>query len=166
MGLGDNDTMEQTYISIMRQSLKRKLDVLNEIVKLDDLQRDQLTDETCPFDKFDQTVEDKSRLIEQMEQLDSGFEKLYAKVAEELDQNREAYADEIRQMQELIRTITDRSVMIQAQEARNKDLMMQKFGAVKKHARDVRANSRAITGYYKTMDRTKYMDPQFMESKQ
>lgn len=158
--------MEETYISIMQQSLKKKLAVLDEIVRLDDLQKEQLTDEACTVDKFDKTVEDKSRLIDQLEQLDSGFEKLYAQVAEELDNNREAYADEIRQMQELIRSITDKSVMIQAQEARNKDLMMQKFGAVKKHAREVRVNSKAITGYYKTMDRTKYMDPQFMEKKQ
>lgn len=158
--------MEETYIAIMQQSLKKKLAVLEEIVRLDDLQKDQLTDESCNVDQFDKTVEDKSRLIEQMEQLDSGFEKLYAQVAEELEGNREAHAEEIRQMQALIRSITDKSVMIQAQEARNKELMMQKFGAVRKHARNVRANSRAITGYYKTMDRTKYMDPQFMEKKQ
>lgn len=158
--------MEETYIAIMQQSLAKKLAVLNEIVRLDDLQREQLTDEACTAEAFDQTVEDKSRLIEQLEQLDSGFEKLYAQVAEELDGNRAEHADEIRRMQELIRSITDKSVMIQAQEARNKELMMQKFGAVKKRARDVRANSRAITGYYKTMDRTRYMDPQFMETKQ
>lgn len=158
--------MEETYISIMQQSLQKKLAVLEEIVKQNDLQRDQLTDDECPVDRFDKTVEEKSRLIEQLEQLDSGFEKLYAQVAEELDRNREAHAEEIRQMQGLIRSITDKSVMIQAQEARNKNLMTQKFGAIKKHARDVRANSKAITGYYKTLDRTKYMDPQFMETKQ
>lgn len=158
--------MEETYLSIMQQSLKKKLAVLEEIVRLDDLQKEQLTDEECTVDRFDQTVEDKSRMIEQLEQLDSGFEKLYAQVEQELKDNREAHADEIRKMQELIRSITDKSVMIQAQEARNKNLMMQKFGAVRRQAKDVRANSRAITGYYKTMDRTKYMDPQFMEKKQ
>lgn len=158
--------MEETYISIMQQSLKKKLAVLDEIVRLDDLQKDQLTNDDCPVEQFDETVEDKSRLIEQLELLDSGFEKLYAQVAKELEKNREAYADEIRQMQDMIRSITDKSVMIQAQEARNKSLMMQKFGAVKRLAKDVRANSRAISGYYKTMDRTRYMDPQFMEKKQ
>ena len=118
------------------------------------------------MEDFDQTVEDKGKLIEQLGQLDSGFEKLYAQVSEELQDNKEQYADEIRQMQSLIRSITDKSVKIQAQEARTKDLMMQKFGVIKKHAKNVRMNSKAITGYYKTMDRTKYMDPQFMEKKQ
>lgn len=158
--------MEETYISIMLQSLKKKAAVLDEIIRLDDLQKDRLTDSECPVEDFDQTVEDKGKLIEQLGQLDSGFEKLYAQVSEELQDNKEQYADEIRQMQSLIRSITDKSVKIQAQEARNKDLMMQKFGVIKRHAKNVRMNSKAITGYYKTMDRTKYMDPQFMEKKQ
>ena len=157
--------MEETYISIMLQSLKKKAAVLDEIIRLDDLQKDRLTDSECPVEDFDQTVEDKGKLIEQLGQLDSGFEKLYAQVSEELQDNKEQYADEIRQMQSLIRSSTDKSVKIQAQEARNKDLMMQKFGVIKKHAKNVRMNRKAITGYYKTMDRTKYMDPQFMDKK-
>ena len=158
--------MEETYISIMLQSLKKKAAVLDEIIRLDDLQKDRLTDSECPVEDFDQTVEDKRKLIEQLGQLDSGFEKLYAQVSEELQDNKEQYADEIRQMQSLIRSITDKSVKIQAQEARNKDLMMQKFGVIKKHAKNVRMNSKASTGYYKTMERTKDMYPQFMEKKQ
>ncbi len=75
---------------------------------------------------FDETVEAKSACIDQLNQLDSGFEKLYAQVAEELDQNREDYAKEIRDMQQCIRRVTDKSVKIQAQEARNKELMREK----------------------------------------
>lgn len=157
--------MPETYIAIMLQSLKKKDAVLAELARLNDLQKETLTNENCPVEDFDDTVEQKSRLIEQLEQLDSGFEKLYAQVAEELENNREAHAEEIRSMQKLIRAITDKSVMIQAQEARNKDLMMQKFSVIKKQAKNVRMNSQAITGYYKTMDRTRYMDPQFLEVK-
>jgi hypothetical protein len=47
--------------------------------------------------------------------------------------------------------VTDKSVKIQAQEARNKELMREKFSKVKKQAQSVRANSRAITGYYNSM---------------
>jgi hypothetical protein len=47
--------------------------------------------------------------------------------------------------------VTDKSIRIQAQEARNKDLMREKFSKVKTQAKNVRANSRAITGYYNSM---------------
>lgn len=149
----------------MLQSLTKKEAILTELARLNDLQKEQLTDEDCPVDRFDETVEAKSKLIDQLEELDDGFEKLYAQVADELDANREAHAEEIRTMQALIRKITDDSVLIQAQEARNKSLMTQRFSAVRKHAKSVRANSKAITGYYKNMDRTRFMDPQFLETK-
>ena len=125
----------------------------------------QKTDQTTPVDDFDKTVEDKSACIEQLDQLDSGFEKLYAQVQEELQVNKEQYADTIRELQKRIRSVTDKSIMIQAQEARNKDLMMQKFTTVRKHAKDVRANSKAITGYYKTMTHSGYMDSRYMDGK-
>jgi flagellar biosynthesis/type III secretory pathway chaperone len=157
--------MSETYLAIMLQSLKKKEQVLDEIIRLNDLQKKQLTDQATPVDDFDKTVEDKSACIDQLDQLDSGFEKLYAQVQEELQANKEQYADTIRELQKRIRSVTDKSIMIQAQEARNKDLMMQKFTTVRKHAKDVRANSKAITGYYKTMTHSGYMDSRYMDGK-
>lgn len=140
-----------TYIEIMLQSLRKKEQVLDEIVRLDDIQKETLTDPERTFEEFDDTVEKKSACIEQLNQLDSGFEKLYDQVRQELDENRGAHAEEIRQMQQCIRSVTDKSVKIQAQEARNKQLMKEKFSTVQKQATDVRKNSRAITGYYNSM---------------
>ena len=157
--------MSETYLAIMLQSLKKKEQVLDEIIRLNDLQKKQLTDQATPVDDFDKTVEDKSACIDQLDQLDSGFEKLYAQVQEELQANKEQYADTIKALQQCIRSVTDKSIMIQAQEARNKDLMMQKFTTVRKHAKDVRANSKAITGYYKTMTHSGYMDSRYMDGK-
>ena len=157
--------MPETYIDIMMQSLRKKEQVLDAIIRLDDVQKEQLENPESPVEAFDQTVEDKAALIEQMEQLDSGFDKLYAHVREELSANRERYAQQIRSMQELIRSITDKSVRIQAQEARNKELMIQKFSRVKRQAREIRANSRATTQYYKNMMQLNVVEPQFMDNK-
>ena len=157
--------MSETYLAIMLQSLKKKEQVLDEIIRLNDLQKKELTDQATPVDDFDKTVEDKSACIDQLDQLDSGFEKLYAQVQEDLQANKEQYADTIKALQKCIRSVTDKSIMIQAQEARNKDLMMQKFTTVRKHAKDVRANSKAITGYYKTMTHSGYMDSRYMDGK-
>lgn len=157
--------MPETYLSIMLQSLGKKEEVLDEIIRLDDLQKETLTDPSRRAEEFDKTVEDKSACIEQLEQLDSGFEKLYAQVEKELAENSGAHAEEIRQIQEKIRNITDKSVRIQAQEARNKDLMMRKFDAVKKQAKDVRLNSKAITGYYQTMKGPVSLEPHYLDGK-
>ena len=65
--------MSETYLAIMLQSLKKKEQVLDEIIRLNDLQKKQLTDQATPVDDFDKTVEDKSACIDQLDQLDSGF---------------------------------------------------------------------------------------------
>jgi flagellar biosynthesis/type III secretory pathway chaperone len=143
--------MPETFIDIMLQSLKKKERVLDEIIRLNDLQKECLSNLEKTVDEFDKTVEGKSACIKQLEQLDSGFEKLYAQVSDELAQNREAHTEQIRQLQGRIRSVTEKSVKIQAQEARNKDMMREKFHRVKEQTVSVRANSRAIQGYYNSM---------------
>jgi flagellar biosynthesis/type III secretory pathway chaperone len=143
--------MPETYIDIMLQSLKKKEKVLDEIIRLNDKQKDCLTEMGKKVEEFDETVEAKSACIKQLEQLDSGFEKLFAQVENELNVNREAYAAQIEEMQNRIRRVTEKSVKIQAQEARNKDMMKDKFQRVRDQAVAVRSNSRAIQGYYNSM---------------
>lgn len=157
--------MQETYIQIMLQSLEKKSRVLDQIIQLNEQQKTVLESADSPVEDFDETVEKKSALIEQMEQLDSGFEKLYDRVREELQTNKDVYKDQIRKMQEYIRAVTDKSVQIQTQEARNKELMTSRFARVKKQARQVRANSKATSSYYQSMSRTSVIDPQFMDDK-
>ena len=123
---------DNQYITIMLQSLHKKEKVLNSIIQINKRQKEELENPSLDPDDFDKTVEEKSELIEQLELLDSGFEKLYEKVREELQANKELYKDEILQMQGSIRALTEKSMEIQAQEARNKQLMEQKFTSVKK----------------------------------
>ena len=157
--------MEQTYIDIMIQSLNKKLKVLDDIMELNALQKHQLEDENVPIEEFDDTVEKKAKCIQQLDLLDTGFDKLYSRVAAELKEHKADYADKIKTMQSCIRQITDKSMEIQAQEARNKDLMTRKFAFVRESARNVRKSSRVATNYYKNMMQLNYVDPQFMDNK-
>lgn len=157
--------MQETYVEIMIQSLNKKLQVLDKIIEANLIQKEILEDDKAAVDEFDKTVEEKAKLIEQMQQLDSGFEKLFARVQEELTSNKDAHAEEIFAMQNAIRKITDKSMEIQAQEARNKDLMVRKFAFVKDTAKNIRTNSKAASQYYKNMMKINYIDPQFMDNK-
>ena len=156
---------EQTYIEIMQQSLKKKIEILDKIISLDEQQKEQLENPTSTVDEFDKTVEAKAKLIEQLDQLDSGFEKLYARVKEELAVHKEDHAASIRNMQDCIRQITDKSMEIQAQEARNKELMTKKFSSMRQKAKNVRKNSKIANQYYRNMMQLNYVDPQFMDNK-
>ena len=157
--------MTNTYVDIMIQSLNKKIRVLEEIEKLNLIQKALLEDEKSDADEFDKTVEQKAALIEQMSQLDSGFDKLFDRVKEEVTSKRSIYSESIKLMQNCIRRITDLSMELQKQEARNKELMMRKFTFIREKAKVVRTNKKAVNQYYKNMMNLHYVDPQFMDNK-
>lgn len=79
--------------------------------------------------------------------------------------NKELYKDEILQMQGSIRALTEKSMEIQAQEARNKQLMEQKFTSVKKQVREIRSSQKVVNQYYKNMMKKGYVEPHFLDNK-
>ncbi|MBR3769400.1 MAG: flagellar protein FliT [Lachnospiraceae bacterium] len=157
--------MPENYLMIMIQSLKKKIEVLDCIIDADERQKIDLEDPSLDPDDFDKIVEEKARYIEHLDLLDQGFDKLFERVKEQVNNNRELYKNEIKEMQALITTVTEKSNEIQVQEARNKELMTQKFTKVHKQARDVRASQQAVNQYYQNMKKINYIDPQFMDNK-
>jgi len=158
--------MPDTYIDIMIQSLKKKEQVLNQIVLVNKRQKEILESIDSTPDEFDATFEEKDALIEQMDQLDSGFEKLFERVKELIESDKESYAEQIKEMQKRIRTVTELSVEIQAQEARNKDLMTKKFASIRQQAKSLRTGSQVVNAYQQSMGGTAGgVNPQFMDNK-
>ena len=157
--------MPENYLMIMIQSLKKKIEVLDCIIDADERQKIGLEDPSLDPDDFDKIVEEKAKYIEHLDLLDQGFDKLFERVKDQLNDNREIYKNEIKEMQVLITRITEKSSEIQVQEMRNKELMSQKFAKVHKQARDVRANQQAVNHYYQNMKRLNVIDPQFMDNK-
>lgn len=103
--------------------------------------------------------------IGELTKLDEGFELLYDNVKQELVGNRQKYADQIRNLQELITKITESSVSIQAQEARNKALVENCFKRERQNLGQSRKNSQAVYGYYQNMNNLKGAQSQFMDQK-
>ena len=157
--------MTENYLLIMIQSLKKKIQVLDSIIDANERQKIGLENPNLDPDDFDKTVEEKSKYIEHLELLDQGFDKLFERVKEALNNNKEAYKNEIREMQTLITTITEKSNKIQVQEARNKELMTKKFSKIRNQAKTVRASQQAVNQYYKNMKKLNYIEPQFMDNK-
>lgn len=153
------------YIPIMLQSLKKKSQVLDVIMSLNKRQREELEDPALDPDEFDKTIEEKAAQIEALEILDAGFQEVYEKVRDELKDNKEAYREEIAEMQDYIRRLTEKSAAIQAEEARNKSLMEQKFVSVRKQVKEVRKSQKVVNQYYKNMMKTNFVEPQFTDNK-
>lgn len=141
------------YLNILEESLRKKLVLLDEIQVHNLKQCEIFSAETVELAVFDEVIEEKGRLIEEITKLDEGFETLYANLSGQLQKERARYAAQIKVLQDLIRQVTEKSVTIQAQEARNKALIEAHFAREKKHIRDSRINSRVAYGYYKNLDK-------------
>lgn len=153
------------YILMMIQSLKKKNRILDAIIQINQHQREELEDPTLDPDDFDRTFGKKAEQLEALETLDVGFQELFERVKEELNQNRETYREEIKQMQDLICKLTEKSADIQTQEVRNKTLMEQKFDAVRSQVKEVRKSQKVVNQYYKNMMKANYIEPQFTDKK-
>jgi flagellar biosynthesis/type III secretory pathway chaperone len=153
------------YLPIMIQSLKKKEQTLDAILEINRRQREELENPALDPDDFDKTFKEKSALIDSLETLDNGFQELFERVREELNANRDAYREEIAEMQTYIRRLTEKSADIQMQESRNKVLMEQKFSAVRKQVKEVRKSQKVVNQYYKNMMKTNFIEPQFTDKK-
>ena len=119
------------------------------------------------FDEFDRIMDEKADLIEQLDKLDRGFEALYERVKEliQSEEGKVKYRNEIKEMQESIRKITEKSTSIQVQEKRNKQTIEAVFRNEKEKLKSGKVSSRAAVNYYKTMNQTNYVSPQFLDKK-
>ena len=153
------------YIGILEQSLDKKIRVLEQIIEQDNIQEQQLNDPNLDPEAFDRTVEEKSRLIDELNLLDDGFEQVYDRVRDEVQEHKAEYKEEIRRMQQKIRQITDKSMQIQTQEARNKMLMETKFNSIHKQVKEIRQSQKMVNQYYRNMVKANYIDPQFVDNK-
>lgn len=143
--------MTENYLNILEESLEKKLQVMAEIQKYSLLQQEIFQSQDADIEKFDEYVDKKDTLLGELTALDDGFEVLYRNVSGELQDNREKYAEQIRRLQKLVSRVTEESVMIQAQEARNKKLVEDYFRRERAGIAKSRRSSKAAYDYYKGM---------------
>ena len=157
--------MKESYLDILEQSLVEKLKVLDKIQDYNVRQEALFRAERPEFSLFDSYVEEKGELISRLTKLDEGFETLYASLADELKDNRQKYAEQIKRLQGLIAQVVEKGVEVEAQEHRNKKLVEDFFAKERSGIRSGRVHSKAAYDYYKTMNNTNVVPPQFMDSK-
>ena len=158
--------MTGNYLTLLEESLQEKLQVMADIQQYNLKQQEIFQSDNVDIDHFDEYVEEKGKLIDRLTALDNGFESLYVKVSKELENGgREKYKDQIKRLQQLVTEVTETSVTIQAQEARNKKLIEDFFRKEREGIRKGRQSSKAAYDYYKNMNRSNVVPPQFMDSK-
>lgn len=158
--------MTENYLDVLAESLEKKIGILEKLQEYSLLQQETLSPENFQPDKFDEYVDKKSVLIDELTALDNGFETLYHNVEQELQNNRDKYTLQIKQLQNLVTRVTEMSVTIQAQEARNKKKVEEFFTRERSNLARNRKSAKAAYDYYKRVSASGYTEPQRYDSKQ
>jgi archaellum component FlaC len=89
--------MVASSLDLLEESLVKKIAVLDKIEEQTQRQKEVLQDpEKVDEAAFDETVNAKSELIDQILLLDEGFQSLFDKVKAEVEGNKDRYADQIK----------------------------------------------------------------------
>ena len=155
----------ENQLTILSESLDKKLEVLQKIQDYNKRQEEIFSAEKVDMSLFDDAVEEKQRLIDEVVRLDEGFEILYEKLAKELEGNRERYAAQIKELQAKVAKVTELGVSVQAQEARNKKLIENYFAKERANIGQRRKNAKSAFDYYKSMSGAGYVPPQMYDNK-
>ena len=157
--------MEKNYIAMLEESLEKKITILNELQVLCREQADILSDEKSEAEAFEKNIEAKEELINKLDVYDKAFDSLFSKVEKELTENKDAYADEIHHMQDMIREITDKNLNLQFLEKQNYELAKGKFSTIRSKIKKVRRGGKAVTTYYNNMNHLGTDTSQFWDKK-
>ncbi len=159
------DGQSENYILILKDSLKKKQMILEKLLKLNERQKNAVSGINFDSEEFEAVVEEKDKYIEQIDELDRGFQNIYEHVKLELSDNREKYKKEIEELKQLISDVTEKSMEVQISEKRNEKLVYTKIADERKKIHQSRTASRVASDYYKSMSKVNVIDPQFLDKK-
>lgn len=111
--------MTTNYLQMMIDSLNKKKDILTRIVALNDEQDAILSTTILDDAAFDSNMKAKGDCIDGLDRLDEGFQALFNRVRDEINNNKAMYTEEIAVMKKLITEVTELGAKIEVQEARN-----------------------------------------------
>lgn len=154
----------QNYLLVLEQSLSKKINILSELERLTQVQKEIVLREQFDEEAFNDNVEMKAAQINELERLDKGFQILYDNVKAQIEDNRQAYSSEIQRLQVMIKSIMDKSAALMVLENQNKEMVTKRFATLKKEARQVKKNRNLAANYYKSMNNIS-SEPYFLDKK-
>ena len=157
--------MDQSSAQILLQSLEKKNQLLDRMIRQNGVQEEILKQVEFDMGAFDEAIDLQGSYVEQLEMLDRGFETVYDRVREELIENKESYREEITRMKEQIQQITDKIVTLNAGNMRNKMLAENQFKRKRQAIGAGASKNKVAKNYYNSMNNLNYVSPQFYDNK-
>lgn len=157
----NNSYENSVYMGMMQNSLQRKKTILETILENTKEQENLLKKEPFEEQHFMAILDEKGNAIDELNQMDEGFDALFRKVEKDILTQPELFKEQIQSMQVLIREISGLAAQIQALEHQNSDRMEIYLSCQKKKIRDYHVSHRTATNYYRNMSNVHRQDQSY-----
>ena len=151
------------YLIVLRDSLLKKENILSLLIEKSEKQAEIVKAEQVDWEEFTKIVDEKGELIDEIMQLDDGFESLFARIKENLEENKDKYKDIIQEIKSLVKAVTEKSSKLQAIEYRNKTVIENAFATTRREIKQSKIGQKAAADYYNKMNKINTIDPQLMD---
>lgn len=154
-----------TYLAIMIDSIRKKEDILEQLLSCTKEQNKILSANTVDIDAFNKMVEEKEILLRKIQKLDDGFEQLYLKVQEELKLHKALYQEEIKTLQLLITAISEKGIQIETLEQANRMKFELYLSQKRNEIKQFKVGNKTVSNYYKNMSGKAMETSYFLDKK-
>lgn len=156
---------DREYIQLLVDIMSKKLRILKDIYSKTVSQSELARADEFDRDAFEDTINCKDLLIEELNQSDAGFESIYEKVRSTLIKDKAKYVKEISNLKSIIKECTDLGVEIETLESRNKDKFALEFSKGHKEIKRMKQSQSVAANYYRSMSGTQIVDSAFLDQK-
>lgn len=139
-------------LEVMIISLDKKREALLEIFLYTKEQERLLKMEEFDMDGFNNIIKNKQVYIDQINEMDDGFEATFERIKPNIVHSPSLYQDDVNKMKELIKEIGELSISIQVQEERNQQKFNKIGERMRQEVKNYRKSKKTVTNYYNTVN--------------
>ena len=154
-----------TQLDMLEKCLVCKQELLKKIYQVTLEQEAILDTEPVSEEAFENTLSEKEELLKLLEQYDQGFENTFGRIREAVLADQNEYRARIETMQQLIKTLTDQGVRIQALEQKNKRKLDIYLDTQRQQIKAFNVSNRTVSNYYKSISGAGKGEAYYMDKK-
>ncbi len=159
-----NENIE-TYLTVLEEALSKKDEILIQLIDITKNQESIIKEKEIDEMEFNRTLEEKDKLIQLIQTIDDGFERIYLLVKEELPKAQSRYIERIKRLQDLIKEVMDKGVELQVLEKHNKMKLEAFLRTKRSEIKDFKMNNKTVSNYYKSISKQYEQESYFFDKK-
>jgi len=157
--------MVEKKLHLLEQNLEKKSDLLGKLLELCDKQNAVLDSSSWDAEDFDACMAEQDIFLQELDRLNVEADELYSFLASEDFSSNEKYDEQIGRIKNLISQLENKTILFQEKEQFTKQKLEVYFQNERKTFGSGRRSSKAALDYYRNMNRSNVVPPQFMDQK-